>query len=144
MSKWNGDPGHSLHCACGSNADTLVVEWIKEPYKKSSFHFSSANRRARKPYYYFPFFRWLEELVLVNPLIFLFGYVLTVYENSNIFSFLRMLSMRRHFVTACSACVGILLLHALAQHAWHIFYRILSMRSIFFTACSACVAHFLA
>jgi hypothetical protein len=45
----------------------------------------------------------------------LFGYFLLVLKNLKMFSFYRMLSMRRHFVTACSACVGILLPHA--QHA---------------------------
>jgi hypothetical protein len=53
----------------------------------------------------------------------------------------------RHFVTACSACIGIFyrmlsmrstfLPHA--QRALHIFYRMLSMRSTFFSASSACI-----
>jgi hypothetical protein len=42
----------------------------------------------------------------------LFGYFLLVLKNSKLFSFYRMFSLRSHFVTACSACVGILLPHA--------------------------------
>jgi hypothetical protein len=50
------------------------------------------------------------------------------------------IAMHRHFVTACSACVAILLPQA--QYTQHIFTRMLSMRSTFLGTNLTCVKCF--